>query len=231
MIESLKWDSEFFGYKIGKIENPNMESFQELANSEFQLIYVFSVKEIACIEQYLVDKKATFIQDLNFYESFGLEDLIIMEFNPDNHSYSELLQLSYESGVFSRFYTDKNFRKNEFEKLYKKWIDNSLNGDSNHKIFVAEDIDKNLLGFITLGKRTEKLNDIGLLAVSPKARGKKVGTKLIEFSKDLSRKNNIYQLQVVTQLQNIPATKLYESTGFKLKELNYIYHIWNHDTI
>lgn len=231
MIEFLEWDSNFFGYKIGKFEYSNEISIDKLFKTDYRLIYLISENEITNLGENLVDKKAIFCQQLTKKRNIDFGEIIVKEFEPNINSYSELLELSYNSGTYSRFYTDKNFKNNEFQKLYKKWIDNSLHGKTNYKVFVAQTGENELLGFITLGEKKEGLNDIGLLAVHPKSRGKKIGTKLIEFAKDYSLKNEISQIQVVTQLQNKPATKLYESTGFLLKELNYIYHIWNHDTI
>lgn len=231
MIESLKWDSEFFGFKVGKLNYTDESSLGELEVSGNKLIYLFSDKIIPQLASCLVDKKATYIQELSSENLMNIESIQINEFDPKINSYSDLLELAFESGIYSRFYTDKNFINNEFRRLYKRWIDNSLEGLSNYKIFVAEDDCRKLLGFITIGSKNEHLADIGLLAVSSASRGKKIGTKLIEFSKRFAFSNNLKQIQVVTQLQNIPATILYEKTGFSLNEINYIYHIWNHDTI
>lgn len=228
MIKNLNWDSDFFGYKVGRIDIGN-EELPLPQMDDYKLIYGFSNELIPNWEKYLYDKKTTYFQDLLDESEFNYT-LNITEFQNQKHNYLELLNLAYASGEYSRFYLDKNFKRQEFQRLYKRWIDNSIEKVSDYKIFVAEDGEK-IIGFITVGKKNDGLSDIGLLAVSSEARGKRVATQLIQFAKEFSLKHNLNKLQVVTQLDNTPACKLYEKTGFKIKEINYIYHFWNHDTI
>jgi len=228
-IEKLEWDSNLFGYNVGRLNDKYSSS---LDFSGFKLIYVYSDKLITELEGKLVDKKATFIYQINESEinSEKSSNILIQPFEDLIHDYNELLALTYESGVYSRFYIDKNFQNNEFEKLYKIWIDNSLKKINALDVFVAVE-ENTILGFITLVRKTSEISAIGLIAVSSKARGKKIGTNLIQYIKKIAKENNFKQIQVVTQLDNVPAVRLYESNGFKLKEVKYIYHIWNNDPI
>lgn len=228
-VTRLDWDSDFFGYSVGKIEIDDINELP-IGQEDYRLTYIFSKKRIPELEEELVDQKATFFQELNIGAEKTNLPCEIVEFKHESHSYEELLKLTYDSGVFSRFNLDKKFDNQEYEKLYKKWIDNSLNSSSNYKVYVAFD-GNNLLGFITLGRKGNDLGDLGLLAVSPKARGRGIAKSLIEYCKIKSTEMGFNSLQVVTQLNNSPATKLYENAGFYLKDLIFIYHIWNHDTI
>lgn len=230
-LAPLKWDSDFFGYNIAKLEVDDIENFSFSSSPLFRLVYVFSKQPIAPLESKLVDKKARFFTDpININRDIVNQNLLIEPFDEGRHSYEQLKSLTLESGVFSRFFVDTNFVNDEYAKLYTKWIENSVNKTSAIEVFVAVEHSK-ILGFVTLTKKTDDLADIGLLAVSPEARGRKVASSLIEHVKDYAIKAGFAQMQVVTQIDNMPATKLYESVGFKLKELTYIYHIWNYDTI
>lgn len=230
-LAPLKWDSDFFGYNIAKLEVDDLINFSFSSSPFFRLVYVFSKQPIHGLESKLVDKKACFFTDcISINNEIVNQDILIEPFDALSHSYDQLKSLTLESGVFSRFFVDKNFVNNEYSKLYTKWIENSVSKVSAVEVFVAVQ-DNELLGFITLTKKADDLADIGLLAVSPKARGRKVATSLIEHAKGYAINLGFTRMQVVTQLNNSPAVKLYESVGFELKELTYIYHIWNYDTI
>ena len=66
MIKKLKWDSEFFGYDVGKvvIEENQVVSEQELIKESypFKLVYIFSdIKlDFKHFKSKLVDIKITF---------------------------------------------------------------------------------------------------------------------------------------------------------------------------
>lgn len=231
VVEYLKWDSDFFGYSVARL---NLEDSDEsvCVPNNYKLIYVFANSTIDALKDNLVDKKATYIRDLaNTHTSVEFNPNIkVVSFNKDKHNFDQLLQLTLESGEYSRFAIDKNFVNNEYRKLYTKWIENSINKINAIEVLLAIE-GESILGFVTLTKKDEKLADLGLLAVASAARGKKVATTLIHSAMKIAENKNFERLQVVTQLDNIPAVKLYQSIGFKLKELNYIYHIWNHDTI
>lgn len=226
---TLGWDSDFFGYPVGKIE---IESWRdnELNNTNYKLVYVFSKILIPQFENSLKDKKVVYSIDLKNQTTNDDVQIQIIKFDSLAHSYEQLLSLTLESGIFSRFFIDKEFNNDEYSKLYKRWLDNSLNSSSKYEVFVAVE-NEELLGFITLGIKEDDLLDIGLLAVNPKFRGRKIGTHLMNFSKIFAKSKNISHIQVVTQFDNTPACKLYEKAGFTQTDLTYIYHIWNHDTI
>ena len=128
-IEKLAWDSGFFGYPIGKLQ---IATFEELDNTlfesiarPFQLVYVFSSVPLRSNLLKHVDTKTTLSQTLG--DAIKLEDdPYVCSFVNGVHSYENLEQLALESGVYSRFKVDTNFKSNEYERLYTKWIQNSV---------------------------------------------------------------------------------------------------------
>lgn len=226
--ELLKWDSSFFGYSVGKVWLGAEDSLKNVS-SEFRLTYAFSEKPVDSMAEFLVDKKATLVCDDNAVKYTNLE-YTIESYNNTRHSYGELIELALESGVYSRFAIDKQFVNDEYKRLYTKWLENSLLKEGAIDVFVA--VQENIiLGFITWVRKDMDVCAIGLLAVSPHSRGKKVGKNLIDFVKGKAAEAGFSSVEVVTQLNNIPAMNLYKSTGFKLIDIKYIYHIWNDDTI
>ena len=63
MIEKLIWDSDFFGYPVGRIniesvQNTDFEHLQFLSK-DFQLVYIFSNEALTDERFQLVDEKVT----------------------------------------------------------------------------------------------------------------------------------------------------------------------------
>lgn len=237
MIEYLKWDSDFFGYKIGKINIKKMTDFSDISETlakqtDYKLIYLVIDEEfytsklreqLEKTKLRLVDVKTTLTQTItsenNSNDSFENIQLYLSTITTP-----ELIALSLQSGVYSRFLTDKNFVNNEYEKLYTAWIQNSVSGKIADRVIVAYNEDK-IIGMITLSFK-DNCSDIGIVAVDSNYRGQKMGQKLIEKAIYETSKQSINQIKVVTQKDNIKACNFYESQNFKIQKLEYIYHIW-----
>ena len=140
-------------------------------------------------------------------------------------NYKKLLNLALLSGQYSRFNTDKNFTKEEFIRLYKKWLSNSINGTLADECFATKNEKSGYQGFVTC-KIHETSIYIGLIAVDPKVAGQGIGTELIKRVEQLAYFNSIKNILITTQLENIKACNFYEKNGFVKKELFNVYHKW-----
>ncbi len=85
-------------------------------------------------------------------------------------------------------------------------------------IIIATDSDKiigmvNLLYTVStaLGGRVAILED---MVVSPKARGKSVGSKLMKYSLDLAKQNSCKRITLLTDYDNDGAHRFYQRHGF-----------------
>ncbi|NOR87168.1 MAG: GNAT family N-acetyltransferase [Bacteroidales bacterium] len=231
MVKKLEWDSNLFGYSIGFVEVNEEVGFDEVKFIEeaksYKLVYVIASDELnSTLNLRLVDRKVVFTKDLEYKEN----EAEIVEFNSKKHSYQELLDLAYLSGNSSRFYKDTNFKNNEFEKLYKQWIDKSISNEIAFKVLIKF-VHNKLAGFVTLSSKDTSTSQIGLIAVNGLFQGRNIATNLINECEYFAFKKKHLILDVATQLDNKPAMKLYESNKFKIKSINYIYHFWNYDTI
>ena len=167
-IQLLDWDSNFFGYKVGKLNLSKTDfiNLNKIETKSFDLIYLFVEQNI---DEYLFyqcrgelqDIKIEFAKHVNFKDN-NLSETVNITIKPIVILTDELFHLVLESGVFSRFKQDKNFVNNEFERLYRAWIDKSIN-DRNGKVIGAF-INDELIGFISLSLKLGVL-DIGLIAV------------------------------------------------------------------
>jgi dTDP-4-amino-4,6-dideoxy-D-galactose acyltransferase len=228
MILKLDWDTEFFGYPVGKMElagsiSFDLEEFKKNADS-FALVYLFSNEELFDLPEcfHFADKKITFTRDTEKFENKnGFSSVEPFK----EHTAASLLELAMISGVYSRFNLDKNFTNNEYAKLYTKWIDESVRRNIAKDVFIYRK-DNKILCFVTLGEKDNCAN-IGLISVTEDGRGKGIGTLLIKHAINQSFLSGYSQINVVTQMDNVDAVRFYEQNGFGITNIFYIYHFWN----
>ena len=232
-VEILTWDSNFFNIKVGRIKDINAASVKfknvlgELKILGIELSYYSAPRLLNNIESTsafyefnLVDKKTTFIKKI---EKINSNNKLVSEYDSD-YPEDKLINLAIQSGIYSRFNIDRKIDRIKFEELYKEWIINSVNKKLAKEVLVYKN--KGVIeGFVTLG---EKLGvaDIGIIAVDEYSRGKGIGKILMTAAENWFANNHYNHIQVVTQGDNLPACKLYEATGYKIKSVEYFYHLW-----
>ena len=194
------------------------------------MIYVFcnSDKDInlpGYSESYK-ENKIVYIKDLDKNQ---LDCENILSFSSTNFSREQLYKLSFESGKYSRFKKDKKFSIQQFENLYKRWIDNSLDFGFSDDILVYVE-EKKIIGFISYKIKNNEAT-IGLVAVLPNYQGKGIGKKLLQFVENELIKNDIKVLNIPTQKENLEACSFYEKRGYKVKQSIIIKHFWRNDSI
>lgn len=231
----LNWDSQFFGYKIAAIQANNLKLedlkkiITKLKNQNVKLSYCFAdpADELSnfsfeSVSGLLVDKKVTFFKEISENDSITGSQFI-KSYNRDYVS-DKLKSLALQSGIYSRFNVDQNFKNREFEKLYIAWISKSVQKEIAKEVLVYYENDDEK-GLITLGLK-DNSGSIGLLAVDEKERGKSIGKKLVQSALIYFKKKKANIVEVVTQIENKSACGFYESLGFEVKSLVNIYHLW-----
>lgn len=228
MINQLDWDSKFFELQIAEcfIDNQSVINVEKT----YDLIYVFcnSDKDInlpGYSESYK-ENKIVYIKDLDKNQ---LDCENILSFSSTNFSREQLYKLSFESGKYSRFKKDKKFSIQQFENLYKRWIDNSLDFGFSDDILVYVE-EKKIIGFISYKIKNNEAT-IGLVAVLPNYQGKGIGKKLLQVVENELIKNDIKVLNIPTQKENLEACSFYEKRGYKVKQSIIIKHFWRNDSI
>lgn len=226
-IIQLKWDTDFFGYKVGKLLlNDNNLDENLLINNDFKLIYLFSNEPLseALVKKhnlFLSDEKIDLITNVsnltdNKFENENLVELNILDDN--------LLDLTFQSGHFSRFKIDSNFKNNEFETLYTAWIEQSISHENADKV-IGFSINNKVVGFITFVLKNNMF-DIGLIAVNEQHRSLKIGKQLLAYVFNYSLSKKVDFVTVTTQNKNQGALNFYLKNGFLINKTTYIYHLW-----
>jgi dTDP-4-amino-4,6-dideoxy-D-galactose acyltransferase len=216
-VSKLKWDSDFFGYEVAKLESEFI--MREAMNLPYKLLYIFSNDILNHSSLINADSKVELVKT-----ELKHKDVVVEIFIETTHSFNKLLKLVFLSGVYSRFKTDSNFQNNEFEKMYLHWIKNALL-DPNKYILVKV-IDKQLAGFLLLSLKAD-FGRIELVSVGEKYQKQGIGKDLIQSAENICIENNINCLKVATQGKNDNALNLYQKKGFSIIDTKFIYHYWN----
>lgn len=232
-VKYLDWDSNFFSMKIASISMNVWDkdflfyNIEKLRLEGIDLIYLFlnddrfplSISQFAgkCL---LVDVKRIYV----------FQDMVDASIEPNIELFSgrpnELYDLAIQAGIDSRYRLDPNFKSGDFERLYRTWIDNSLNGGIADYVVVYNK--SNLkAGFVTLQNKGDYMS-IGLIATDKSCRRLGVGTSLLNAAKRYAFIEHL-PLKVATQAHNQSACFFYEKNGFIQQTQSLIYHIWLHD--
>ncbi len=232
-IEILDWDTNFFGFKVAKLnleisKSTNLkEIIFQLDKKHVRLAYYSSLKRfpeqfnlISHVDIKLVDKKVTYmkkeIMKSDYHDSITIYD--------KDYPESNMLNIAIQSGEYSRFNIDKEIGKDKYEELYKLWLINSVKKEIAKEVLVFSD-NGEIRGLVTLGEKKGNA-DIGIIAVESTNRGKGIGKSLMYAAETWFVDNGYSSIQVVTQEDNLSACNLYRSCGYELEKVEYFYHFW-----
>lgn len=232
VIEDKVWDSAFFGFKTGELTfSGDMDAFSLALNQakhdNYRLLYWkipiedFAANQIAASNKlFLGDTKTVF-------ELPGSE-IQPQKINPvkkwTETVNENLISLGISSGKYSRFKNDPLLPKNSFEKMYREWVLQSLNGNMGDEIYFIGDA-ADPIAMVTIAFKNQ-FAEIGLIAVKQEYQQQGYGKLLVEFVENITFEKKLNHLIVATQLSNLPAIKLYEKCGGKIIKQENIYHIW-----
>lgn len=240
-VEDAKWDSKYFGSKMGKIRcilvddtNYNKKFIIEAATirkilSESNFDYIFcrihcsDMPSIHAIEE----NKFVNIGSLAiFVKTVSIKDEIVSLY-PQKFSISffekkdinKISKIARKAFIYDRFHRDPLLSQ---KKASQVWVDSLINScqDNSETVFVIKNYKKPAGFVVTRCEFTKSflgadLIVIKLIAVTPEYQGKGMGSALIDKVIDFSRTQAGF-IEVGTQLDNLQAIRLYQSKGFKL---------------
>ena len=233
IIEPVKWDSDFFGMKIGKTrldgKFDRLGFTGELDKGQFDLIYGTSntgQPVSGCWERlgfYFVDCMITLSMDFDAkrYGHLNYERCDNLLKEDINACYA----ISEAVAPVSRFYRERAIGEELTKKLYRKWVDTALDGTFSDCLLV-ERVKGRVAGINAV--RTEK--DAGvctLIGVDKEFRGKGIGRKLWDqaFAYWALNARGIGSVKVKFSAGNASAFGFYIAMGFdKVDKVDYIYH-------
>ena len=127
--------------------------------------------------------------------------------------------------MYSRFHLDPQFGKVIGDAVNRAWMQSYCDGIRGEEVLVAA-IKGQVVGFNAILRSSHDgrpCRVIDLIGVDGRVRGRGIGQALLErFIADSVSQG--LEMRVTTQAANIPAVRLYESSGFRLAEASLVMH-------
>ncbi len=241
MIKLLTWDSEFYGFPTGQILMEDALKaganglLTELQNQNIRFLYLFhdlsiksdtneKLKMLQTIGAHLVDTKIVYGKDLSLISKTRLPENISEYTLPQ--ATDRLYQIALESGVYSRFRLDPNIPTGSYERMYRLWLDNSINRKIADHVIVSKDEAQIVNGMVTLSLKDESAV-IGLIAVHPDGLGKGIGSQLMQAAEHFAVGAGKTHLTVATQKANKAACRFYQKAGYTEDSRVEVWHWWS----
>lgn len=220
--EESQFDTRLFGFKVAKILNISSSiSLSEISNLVNELkkrkvkyaTVRFEANNIELID--MLSKRSFYTVDI----MLALEKNVDLKKKKKDNSCIKpatiedipFLKQIVKGGLFyhTRLYRDPIIKNSLADKLYKKWIENSVNRKNADEVYVYKK-NKSLCGFITL----KKDGHIPLIGVSKLYQGQGIASALLQQAECHFKKNNVHKMMIETQATNISALRSYIKYGF-----------------
>lgn len=234
VCEFLEWDTNFFGYRIGRVILHEVNSSQMdtiliwCDENRIDCLYFLSNGNHPQTAQLLsanafnmVDIRMTLAREnMQNWQSFTPNVQIRLHQDSDIPHLKKIASQSYRD---SRFYFDSHFSQAICDQFYETWIEKSCHGYAD--VVQVCEINGQPVGFVTCSVK-EGIGHIGLVGVDEVTRGKGVGYQLLMASIQWFDDHQCSSIEVVTQGRNIGAQRLYQRCGFMTKSVQLWYHFW-----
>jgi dTDP-4-amino-4,6-dideoxy-D-galactose acyltransferase len=229
----LKWDTEFFGIRIGqyvpdRLRLEDADALAEWCRAEpIRCLYFLAV--VDCAETAAVATERGFfgsdvrvMLDRKVDESLGFVSGVRPFVASDLPALKAIARVSHTD---SRFYFDPGFPDERCDLLYQIWIEKSCRGEA-ESVLVAVD-GSETVGYVTCHLVEHKAGSIGLFAVAAHARGRGVGSRLVSAALRHLSEAGCRRVTVVTQGRNLAAQRMYQAAGFRTADVHLWYHLWS----
>jgi len=238
VCEYLDWDSEFFGRRIGRVTASRVTE-KSIADIDAWC----SAYRIECL-YFLADStdrpttRLAQENDFRFVDArVTLDVRSTKACGPEDGATGSAVRRATEADIDplkaiarrnhrdTRFYYDGNFPVQRCDELYETWIEKSCRGWAENVLVAAKHGE--IEGYISCHVRTAGIGQIGLAAVSEKARGRGVGRALLANAIRWFSEEGVDVVSVVTQGRNVRAQRLYQRCGFTTRSVELWFHRWS----
>jgi len=233
MLESLDWDSEHFGFPIGRVQGSIVSAASAVslvaAADRFQCVYWLAdpndleTAEIAAQTGFVVvDVRLTLSRALGTEMPVARSPFVRRAASTD---IDPLRRIASYAHTDTRFYFDTKFPRSRVDEMYSIWLEKAFR-EAPDGVFVATQ-NGAPCGYITCQVGDATTGVIGLVGVGEAARGQGLGQALTGTALEWFRERGLERVEVVTQMRNLTAQRLYARMGFLPHAVKIWYHRWH----
>jgi dTDP-4-amino-4,6-dideoxy-D-galactose acyltransferase len=231
----LVWDSHFWGFPVGKLDNTLLQ-----VGDEDRVLEWCQTNEIRCLYFAAEGSDAETLQrahgagfqymdvrmDLECDAPAGsVEAPSDLPVRPVAETDLEALKaIARRAHYDSRFFKDLNFDRSKCAKLYEKWIERDFESGQVLGFFPNNRAEAG--GYLSFARESGEIARIGLIAVEESLRGLGAGRMLLDAAMSAAVELGAKKIRVATQGTNVSALKLYEKAGFRVCDVKIWFHRW-----
>lgn len=236
----LDWDTDFFGYRIGRVrENrltPDSMAALEAWRGENAIQCLYFLAQADDRETiWLAEKNGFRLVEVRMIYERRLADWNPLT-RPTNaagvivrpsrlEDIPALQAIARNSYVDSRFYFDPNFTEAQWQAYYQFWVQKSVTGGAD--LTLTAEKDGEVVGYITgLVDRENNQGVYELTGVKESARRLGVGQELFRSGIDWYVRQDIPYMWLATQGRNIRTQRMVQRDGFLIRNCQLYYHKW-----
>jgi dTDP-4-amino-4,6-dideoxy-D-galactose acyltransferase len=231
--EPLPWDSQFFGFPIGRI------SAQATADTVAPAVAAADGEGIRCLYHLVAADDVAMLHaalrlgfepyDIRLEFERELEPTaardgatVVREAKPADERV--LSELAAETITATRFAVDPHFPQDRVPLLYAAWVRRGLTSGPARCVLLAEPA----AGFLVCGLATEdRVGSIELVGVAGRFARRGIGGSLLGEAHARMLEAGCERATVVTQGRNIGAQRLYQTSGYKTRSVAWWLHRWH----
>jgi dTDP-4-amino-4,6-dideoxy-D-galactose acyltransferase len=236
-ILPLKWDSDFFGFPIGRIQAQGVTAKALGAELERAKAGRIEFVELFCDAADSASVRAAEetgfrLADLKCHLTKPLEERIppgravLRGWSFEKILIKDLGRLaSVEAGMFreSRYYQYPGFDEAKVDLMFKLWLENAVKARHDDECFVISRQGE-IGAFCTIRSRGRARASIGLFGVRGAFQGRGLAGVLLGRVSSLLRRRGVRELDVATQAKNRKALCVYQRNGFVLNRISLAYY-------
>jgi dTDP-4-amino-4,6-dideoxy-D-galactose acyltransferase len=226
--ERLEWDSDFFGFAVGRVDaGSELSAAVAAADADgARCLYCLcpadrwdSLEAAFALGFRLYDVRLELGRELPAEEA---AESAVREARPEEHAALEAIARERLRGT--RFWNDRRFDRARVADLYAAWVRRGLETPPERRTLVAGDAE----GFVTCRFDEDGgLGTIELIAVAAEAEGRGLGRRLLAGADAAFEAAGLTRAAVVTQAGNAAAQRLYQGAGYRSTRADLWLHRWS----